>query len=497
MADVSKRKGTLKKILSTLKVINQSQALDLAGQLGVDGFGTRKKDLIPFLMDIISMLAGGKSLEDILKNLLGTKLNEIDQQVRNNLRDGLKAKCGESVLNSGFPAWLGGGGLEINLINLDIFDFLKTVQGMGGIAAPYANQVLGDVDDFNRKIMEAVDELNQAKGMTIAGKEIAKVTYTGGGFIFEIGIDYTNKTVENFIDDYFDNLKLFPVEAIVNEIVNLLTGIFDKKSGKSYETLVELQQINATANRMADTDCGEVVNEEIAFFKYNRNEMELFRYNAKNALEGAVVLNLNCGTLVTKVDQEEAMILVNQYSSLYADVTLTQQQRVNAIGNMINQLTDLAINGSIANVSSVPVDTDDATIKNDIIKVILDHLKNVFLKQALTPQTLVMLLLVGYALVDDSELEDQGAGQPKKIDIGPERLEIFGELRGSIREIVKILYELIVKDFFQHLSYFVQRLMADIAIKILKEKLDIWTASIKATLLRGKAKIAQRTKRIL
>jgi len=494
---VKDKKGVLKQILSTLKVINQSQALDIAGQLGVDGFGERKKDLIPFLMDLLSMLAGGKSLEDMLKNILGTKLESIDQQVRNSLRDGLKSKCGESVLNSGFPAWLGGGGLEINLVNLDIFDFLKTVQGMGGMASPYANQVLSGADDFNRKIMEAVDELNSAKGLTIAGKEIAKVTYTGGGFIFEIGVDYTNKNVENFIDDYFDNLQLFPIEAIVNALVDLLTGIFTKKSGKSFETIMEMQQMNATINRMADTDCGEIVNEEFAFFTYDRNDMELFRHNAEKIIRGVTVMDLNCGTLVTSVDESDVNSLISRYSSLYLDVTLTQRQRTEAIGNLIDGLSSLAISGQIPSFSNVPSGTNEETIKGGIIQMLLDNLKNVFLKQALTPQTLIMLLLIGYALVDDSELEDQGSGQPKKIDIGPERLEIFGDLRGSIREIVKILYELIVKNFFENLSRFVQQIMADIAIKILKEKLALWTASIKATLLKGKAKIAQRTKRIL
>ena len=255
--------------------------------------------------------------------------------------------------------------------------------------------------------------------------------------------------------------------------------------------------MNATINRMADADCGEVVNEELAFFTYNRNDMELFRHNAEKIIKGITVMDLNCGTLVTEVDETDVNALIAKYSSLYLDVTLTQRQRTEAIGGLINGLSSLAISGQIASLSTVPVGTDDATVKGGIIQMLLDNLKNVFLKQALTPQTLIMLLLVGYALVDDSELEDQGSGQPKKIDIGPERLEIFGDLRGSIREIVKILYELIVKDFFTNLSRFVQQLMADIAIKILKEKLDLWTASIKATLLKGKAKIAQRTKRIL
>ena len=57
--------------------------------------------------------------------------------------------------------------------------------------------------------MEAVDDLNTSKSITIPGTntQLLKVTYTGGGFIVQIGNDYTNKTVENFIDDYFDKKK--------------------------------------------------------------------------------------------------------------------------------------------------------------------------------------------------------------------------------------------------------------------------------------------------
>ena len=262
MAGTKEKKGTLKKILNVLKVINNTEPLDLAGQLGMDGFGgPRKKDLIPFLMDLLSLLAAGKSLEDVLYNLLGSQLEEVDNMVRVQLRDSLKSKCGESVLNSGFPAWLGGGGLEINFYNLDIYDLLKTIQGNGGVAGQYANDVLGKVDDFNRKIMESVDWLNNAVPLEYNGKQIMNVTYTGAGFIFEIGIDYTNKTVENFIDDYFEGLVLFPIDAIVTSIVDFLTGLFTRKAGLTYEDIVELQKMNGIVNKMADADCGEIVNE--------------------------------------------------------------------------------------------------------------------------------------------------------------------------------------------------------------------------------------------
>ena len=76
-------------------------------------------------------------------------------------------------------------------------------------------------------------------------------------------------------------------------------------------------------------------------------------------------------------------------------------------------------------------------------------------------------------------------------------MQIFASLGGAIREIVKILYELIVKNFFQNLSYFIQRLMADIALGILKEKLDIWVQSIKATMGRFGKAVSKTTKRIL
>ena len=498
MAGTQEKKGTLKKILNVLKVINQTPPLDLAGQLGVEGFGTRKKDLIPFLMDLLSMLAGGKTLEDTLHNLLSTQLYELDNIVRVQLRDSLKAKCGEAVLNSGFPAWLGGGGLEINFVNLDIFDLLKTIQGNGGIAGEYASMVLGEVDDFNRKIMESVDSLNNAVPLQYNGKQIMNVTYTGAGFIFEIGIDYTNKTVENFIDDYFEGLKLFPNEAIIAAIMDFLTGIFTRKAGPTFEDLVETQKIDGAINRMADTDCGEIINEENAFFKFSRDELELFNANAKKLQQGVHVMDLQCGTIVTVISDNQVNRLLDEYrTAVSAEKFITKSARRAATKQLIDSVAELIIGGTITTLSTIKKDATDETVKDNIIKLILDHLKNVFLKNALSPQTLVMALLVGYALVDDSELADQGFGKPKKINIGPERLELFSDLRGTIREIVKILYELIVKNFFEHLSYYIQRLMASIALGILREKLDIWTQSIKATYGGKFGRMSEKTKRIL
>ena len=165
---------------------------------------------------------------------------------------------------------------------------------------------------------------------------------------------------------------------------------------------------------------------------------------------------------------------------------------------MMDGLTNLYAGGPVTVLSSVsyePSPTTD-TVRGSLVKRILDNLKNTLIKQTLTPQTMVMLLLIGYALVDDSELEDQGAGQPKKIKLGPNRLELFKELQGSMRELIKILYELVLEVLFKDLARNIKNFMLRIAIDILREKLQIWTNSIKATITKGRAKLASKTKRI-
>ena len=495
------KKSELRRIINILKVINQTDSLDLTAELGIsiNDPRDRQKDLIPFLMDLISLIAGGQRLEQILTNLIGSQLEELDRKIRFQLRDLLKAKCGEAVLNSGFPAWLGGGGLEISLVNIDMFDILKMIQGNGGIGSEFADNMLGKVDNFNRKIMEAVDDLNNAKFITIpgTGTQLLKVTYTGGGFIFEIGIDYTNKTVENFIDDYFDGLKLFDAASLTTEIVNSLTGVFDKNT-KTYEQILEFQEIDGVLNRMAGADCGEVVNEETRFYKFSRNEMDIFNFNARQKQDGRTVVNLQCGTYEINARESEVTQLVQTINQNYAQVFVTERQRRQGVTNMMDGLTNLYAGGPVTVLSSVsyePSPTTD-TVRGSLVKRILDNLKNTLIKQTLTPQTMVMLLLIGYALVDDSELEDQGAGQPKKIKLGPNRLELFKELQGSMRELIKILYELVLEVLFKDLARNIKNFMLRIAIDILREKLQIWTNSIKATITKGRAKLASKTKRI-
>jgi hypothetical protein len=495
-------KSELRKIINVLKVINQSDSLDLMAELGINITDPRdrQKDLIPFLMDLLSLILGGQRLEQILTNLIGSQLEEIDRKVRDQLRSMLKSKCGEAVLNSGFPAWLNGGGLEIELVNIDVFDLLKAVQGNGGIGSQYADNMLGKADDFNRKIMEAVDNLNSTTSLTIAGTniELLKVTYTGGGFIVNIGTDYTNKTVENFIDDYFDNLRLFDPAAITTEIVNAITGIFDKQQGKTYQQIFEYEELDMVMNRMAGADCGEVVNEERRFFKFSRNDLDLFDFNAQNKSLGVNIINLQCGTFAVQVNEGQAINLATSINETYSQVFVTERQRKEGVTRMIDDLSNIVQGSPRVHLKSVRYEADPTsdTIRGDLIKKILDSLKNTFVKQTLSPQTLIMIMLVGYALVDDSELEDQGAGQPKKIVLGPEKITLFKKLMGSIREIVKILYELIVEVLFKDLANNIKNYIARIALGILKEKLQIWTNSIKSTITRGRVKLAGKIKRI-
>jgi|TARA_R110000787_G_scaffold207383_6_gene317426 hypothetical protein len=495
-------KSQLRKIINVLKVINNTDALDLNAELGINirDPRDRQKDLIPFLMDLLSLIIGGQRLEQILTNIIGSQLEELDRKIRDQLRDMLKSKCGEAVLNSGFPAWLNGGGLEISLVNIDIFDLLKGVQGNGGIGSQYANNVLGKADDFNRKIMEAVDNLNTATSITIAGTsiELIKVTYTGGGFIIQIGTDYTNKTVENFIDDYFDNLRLFDPASITTEIVDSITGVFSKKAGKTYQQILEFEEMDMIINRMAGTDCGEIINEESRFYKFSRSDLDLFNFNAQNKSQGTNIVDLQCGTFSVNVSESDATELSTQINKTFSQVFVTERERKEGVTEMINGLSGMIQGGSRSVLTSVSYSQDPTseTIRGDLVKRIIDSLKNTFIKKTLTPQTMIMMLLIGYALVDDSELEDQGLGQPKKIVFGPERINMFKKLQGSMRELVKVLYELVVEVLFKDLATNIKNFMARIALGIIREKLEIWTNSIKATITRGRVKLAGKIKRI-
>ena len=90
-------KSQLRKIINVLKVINNTDALDLNAELGInirDPRG-RQKDLIPFLMDLLSLIIGGQRLEQILTNIIGSQLEELDRKIRDQLRDMLKSKWKE------------------------------------------------------------------------------------------------------------------------------------------------------------------------------------------------------------------------------------------------------------------------------------------------------------------------------------------------------------------------------------------------------------------
>ena len=289
---------------------------------------------------------------------------------------------------------------------------------------------------------------------------------------------------------------MFDAPSISAEIINMLTGVNDNIAGKTVNEIFEYEQMDAIMDRMADTDCGEVVNEQTKFYKFNRNDMETFDFNAQQKANGIKLLHLQCGTLAVKVPPQEAINLSMDMKKLYSQVFITDKQRIEGAQNFVNGLTDMLIGNSVTSLSSVRYDTTQQTVKNDITKNIFEILKQVFLKQALTPQTLIMMLLIGFALVDQSELDDSGTGQSKKIKLGPKKLDMFKKLTGSIREIIKFIYEILIKTIFMKLGQGIKNMMINIAVKILKEKLQIWTDSIKATLTGGRVKLSKQTKRI-
>ena len=80
-------------------------------------------------------------------------------------------------------------------------------------------------------------------------------------------------------------------------------------------------------NRMAGADCGEVVNEERRFFKFSRNDLDLFDFNAQNKSLGVNIINLQCGTFAVQVNEGQR---VREGQTLLVMEAMKMEHRIQA-----------------------------------------------------------------------------------------------------------------------------------------------------------------------
>ncbi len=420
---------TIGSYTSVIQTINATDTTDLFPSIN------NKKDIVPFLLDILKTVAGTDALQGLTGELFTNFIDKIEPQ----LKAALKNQVAQYNASQNLPNYFlsTGTGVRIKAKDIDISGKLKTnPQSVDG-------QLLYDnsAPNFDNSAYNAIVNGNATFGNLnmkyLASTDELVFNQNGGA-----------STIGGWANDYIDGLKIINKKEFISNVMNKMYGTITKSQGKTvndaYQELVVDQLILQLVN---DDDTFEISAEDNA---------ALLR-RAEEIINGTVNYDMGCGVMSANLPLSGLTSLINNISG-----TTGQATDPNYVGNQINNTIDQSVqNKEVA-------DANKQTVKDGFFQRLINLITQT-LAQALsaTPQIRALLAII-------SAFQNQGI---TKIGNAKDDLVKFKTL---LKCIVNMAMRLINEFIFNLIKKFLVILLKPLILKIIKEKITQYSAIIKS-----------------
>ena len=392
-----------------------------------------KKEIVPFLLDILKVVAGTDALQQLTGQLFTKFIDKIEPQ----LKSSLKNQTAQYNAGGSAPTYFqaGGTGVNVKVKDLDVNGKLKTDPTSQG------GNLIYDTDpshmSFDTQAYNAIKNGNSTFG-------VMNMKYQASSDEMIFNMNGSSPSIGKWSDDYIDSLKLINKKEFISNVMNQMYGTVSKSQGKTVNEALQELTVNALINQMInDNDSFEISPEDNAALIKRAEEM----------INGIVNYDMGCGVMAASLPISGLTSLINNISG---------STDPNYVGNQLNDVN----NQSIAN-------KDVASANQETIKDGFFHKLILMITQALaqamttTPQIRALLSIIS-AFQHNGQTQ---IGSPK------DDLKNFKILLSClIKTVMKLLNEFI----FDLIKVFLVKLLVPLIQAITKEKTTQYSGVLKS-----------------
>lgn len=390
---------------------------------------SNSKEVLPFLLDLSSTLAGSNAFYMILGNLFSKFLRNLEPDLKNTLILQLSQYNSDTLIsNTAFNS-----GFSIPISQLDIYNKLKIDPNCDIGSAVYGTLT----DNFDYKAYSAIINPDTDVSYLNIILNFNEVTDE-----LLVKPSNTSQSIEEFITEYICGLKLINENEFITNILNSIYGIKTSNENKSVDKISGELIIDETLNKILSN------NENIDL---SDDELREIDDTSKNLKNGLAYIDLGCG-------YESNEITVDILLETLSAITTTNDP--NSIGNSFGKLID---SGNTSNDN-----TNNLTKKDNFIKRIIKAFQLEILKvTTLSPQMRTIYIILN-GIKNNGDISQSNVNDDIKIN-----KNLFNCLS---KKITSLLNEFIFN--------FVKKELQDLVIPILKkiaiEKLNQYFGIIKS-----------------
>lgn len=390
------------------------------------------KEILPFLLDLLTVLIGSQVLENVLGELLTSFIRDIEPDLKDELKKQTALVNSDNTLPASFTS-----GYKVKVNKIDPFQKLRVDPSSqtGSLLYPSA------VNDFDKKAYSAI--INPGNVETFGNLNIEYDEDTDE-FIFTPA--NSSQSSRDFFDDYIDDLILVNESEFNTNILDIVFGTIKKQQNKSLEQVINEEKIRKTLEK--------VINDNSEGFDLSDDEINQIQEDSENLVNGVNKVDVGC----TKLNAE---LSINQIEDLVGVVTGSSDPLL--VGNTYSS----TLLNTFDDNENVIVEDENA-IKDGflkrIINAILDYLARIMF---LTPQVRTLFAI-------HSAIKNNGV-----VSINNPETDIRNK-KNLIRCLVNRIKSLINEFIFNLVKKELLNLIIPISKIILREKINAYLAIIRS-----------------
>jgi len=394
-----------------------------------------KKEIVPFMLDILKVVAGTDALQELTGELFTNFIDKVEPQLKAALKNQVaQYNAGGNVPNYFQPA---GTGVRVKVKDLDINGKLKTNPISQDGQLLYNNSA----PNFDSKAYDAIANGN-------ATFSNLQMKYLANSDEMQFNLNGSASSIGSWADDYIDSINVINKKEFISNVMNKIYGTITKSQGKTVNEAYQELTVNALI--------GQLVNDDDSFEISPEDNAALLR-RAEEIINGIVNYDMGCGVMAASLPLSGLTNLINNISG-----TTGQATDPNYVGNQVNNTIDQSVqNKEIANANK-------QTVKDGFFQRLIALITQA-LAEAITatPQIRALLSII-------SAFQNQGItkiGNPKDDLVKFKTL-----IKCIINEAMKLINEFI----FNLIKKFLTILLKPLILKIIKEKITQYSGIIKS-----------------
>ena len=396
-----------------------------------------KKEIIPFLLDILKVVAGTDALQGLTGDLFAKFIDKIEPQLKSTLKNQVAQYNAGNNVPTYFQST--GSGIRVKVKDLDINDKLKTDPASQG------GNLIYDTDpshiSFDTSAYNAIKNGNATFG-------VMNMKYQTSTDEMVFNMNSSSPSIGKWADDYIDSLEIVNKKEFISNVINKIYGTITKNQGKTVnEAYDELVVAALIAQLINDNDSFEISPEDNAALLKRAEEI----------INGVVNYDMGCGIMAASLPMSGLTSLINNISG-----TTGQATDPNYVGNQVNN----TINQSTSN--SDVTNANKETIKDGFFQKLINLITQVLAEaMTTTPQIRALLSII-------SAFQNQGV---TKIGNPKDDLKKFKTL---LKCVTNAAMKLINEFIFNLIKVFLVKLLVPLIQTIMKEKLTQYSGILKS-----------------